>query len=288
MKDAPRSEDIWPNFFIVGAMRAGTTSLYSYLKDVPSVYLSPVKEPCYFIGRRVRDRADYLELFKGVKNETAIGEASPQYLAIPRASENIHAVVPNARIIMILRDPIKRAFSAWFSSRRWRSLTFREMVQKEIEGGEQSGPRNIAAGMYSKHVQKYLDTFGKKQIKILIFEEFVKDIEAEMRGLLKFLDVDYDANGQRTFAAFNMSKRYKPRANLSIAGNAGIRVLARSVPSSFRKIGKKILLNEVAKPQLSAEDEEFLAQLFRDDVQALERILNRSLPWRSSGQASHS
>jgi len=107
---------LWPNFFIVGASRSGTTSLYKYLKAIPSVYMSPVKEPGYFAQPRIPERAEYLKLFdggihdkceylklfEGVKDEVAVGEASTNYLWRPEAASRIHDTVPDARIIISL------------------------------------------------------------------------------------------------------------------------------------------------------------------------------------------
>lgn len=138
-----------PNFFLVGAPKAGTTSLYHYLNQHPQIYMSPVKEPCYFAsevrlehfspefeasarktsrqlseylagpmsgadpGGIVEDWEDYLTLFKNVTSETAIGEASVCYLWSPTAAANIRSRIPAAKIFMILRDPAERAFSQY-------------------------------------------------------------------------------------------------------------------------------------------------------------------------------
>ena len=88
----------WPNFFIVGAGKAGTTSLYEYLKKIPEIYMSPIKEPGYFGTRefknpdwsKISTENEYLKLFEGVTNEIAIGEASPQYLSDPKTPFLIH------------------------------------------------------------------------------------------------------------------------------------------------------------------------------------------------------
>ena len=86
--------DIWPNFFIVGAQKAGSTSLYEYLKNMPEIYMSPIKEPSFFSVKiipenhpqeAIRDKKEYLKLFEKVKDEKIIGEASPTYLADPEA-----------------------------------------------------------------------------------------------------------------------------------------------------------------------------------------------------------
>ena len=136
-----------PNFFIVGAPKAGTTSLYHYLDQHPDVYMSPVKEPCHFseeirlqnfsqemlpgvkptcapsrstlrgpmtekrFGGVGMEWDDYLRLFENVKGEAAIGEASALDLGSKTAARNIQLRVPNARILMVLREPVGRAFS---------------------------------------------------------------------------------------------------------------------------------------------------------------------------------
>jgi hypothetical protein len=145
MSESPK----FPNFFIVGAPKAGTTSLYAYLDQHDQVYMSPIKEPNYFASelrpenfsaevrpRIVRDmRAieeylrgdmrekrfgglvssweDYLKLFKNVGDEIAIGEATPCYLWSETAARNIAARIPHAKIIINLRNPIDRAFSQY-------------------------------------------------------------------------------------------------------------------------------------------------------------------------------
>ena len=96
----------WPNFFIVGAPRAGTTSLYEYLKNTPDVYLSKIKEPYYFSSFKhlqkpkhpFLKKEKYLALFKKVKNEIAIGEASTGYLWDPKTPFLIHELLPKSKI----------------------------------------------------------------------------------------------------------------------------------------------------------------------------------------------
>ena len=116
-----KSGDILPNFFIVGAPRAGTTSLYRYLRRHPQVFMPAVKEPHFFANINpdpdqrhlfpAMDEGQYVRLFRGALHYRAIGEASPSYLVTKGAAERIKARVPNAKIIMLLRDPTERAFS---------------------------------------------------------------------------------------------------------------------------------------------------------------------------------
>ena len=91
-------EECWPNFFIVGAPKAGTTSLYWYLRNITGIYMSSIKEPNYFsikvrpkdyFLRPIRDKRKYLNLFKDVIDEKIIGEASPSYLRDPEAPNGL-------------------------------------------------------------------------------------------------------------------------------------------------------------------------------------------------------
>ena len=140
---------VQPNFFVVGAGKAGTTSLHRYLAQHPQIYMSPVKEPCYFAAEvraetlsapvqkhvRLQSRSlaavlddgrptspmgwlageweEYLRLFQQVKDERAIGESSAIYLWSKSAPAKIRAQVPEAKIVMILRSPAERAFSQY-------------------------------------------------------------------------------------------------------------------------------------------------------------------------------
>ena len=193
--------EIWPNFFIVGAGKAGTTSLYNYLREIPEVYMSPEKEPGYFsrgasedfLVPLILDKKKYLKLFKDVKNEKAIGEASPIYLWDPQSPQLIQEVVPNAQIIIILRDPVERAFSHYLmASQTIESRTFHDAIHHtpKTKSYHHLTKHYLYDGMYSEYVKRYLDTFGHKKIKIIVFEEFIKDTKKIIIEILKFLNVN--------------------------------------------------------------------------------------------------
>ena len=190
--------EVWPNFFIVGAPRAGTTSLYFYLKQVPEVYLSPVKEPNYFSIRvipadhyllPIRNKSNYLRLFEGVKDEIAIGEASPSYLEDPEAPKLIHQVAPHAKIIILLRDPVERAFSHYLMmvSQGYEKLSFREAIEQILSKKSRGEFRHyLTPGLYSEQIKRYINIFGNEKVKILIFEEFIRDTQKKYRRSFKF------------------------------------------------------------------------------------------------------
>ena len=158
-------KEVWPNFFIVGAPRSGTTFLHNYLKQIPKVYMCPVKEPNFFavsinpklkLTKPIRDKKKYLNLFKNVKNEIAIGDASPTYLWDPKAAKLIHEQIPHAKIIMILRDPISRAFSHYLMGLGIgnETLPFREAMENALKSDNDYSNRIVMAGFYSEQVKK--------------------------------------------------------------------------------------------------------------------------------------
>ncbi len=159
-----------PNFFLAGAPKAGTTSLYHYLAQHPQIYMSPIKEPCYFslefrpencgevlrpdvdrsqrelrrylsgpmptrpFGGMIGNWEDYQRLFAGVRGEVAIGEASPGYLWSKTAARHIHSRIPQAKLLFVLRDPADRAFSQYLHVLASGSIkrTFREHIEANL------------------------------------------------------------------------------------------------------------------------------------------------------------
>src|SRR5437763_505157 len=110
---AARGNDArWPNLFVVGAPKAGTTSLWLYLDRHPDIWMAPVKEPQFFSGLWY-DQDSYLRLFAPGARFKLRGEASPSYLAKAGVAEASKRVSPDARIVIMLRDPVERAYSKY-------------------------------------------------------------------------------------------------------------------------------------------------------------------------------
>jgi hypothetical protein len=287
-------EERWPNFFIVGAPLCGTTSLYWYLRQHPKVFMPIRKEPYYFnpntresyVGSEppIRLEKDYLRLFEGVRDEIAIGEASTSYLIDPACAKRIHDALPHSKIIISLRDPVERTFSAYLSHvTLGLKSSFAEFIKtnlSEHESGKWDGSNQITPSFYYQSVKRYLDVFGKENVKVLIFEEFTHDIKKTVRDLLNFLGIPDDhfvfneepvgsyATPRNTVAKFIMS-------NIKLR-----RLTAHIIPMETRqKLGNKYLLKQDERPQMLPTDREFLENLFHDDASNLCILLNKSLPW---------
>ena len=284
-------KETWPNFFIVGAGKAGTTSLYEYLKNIDGIYMSPEKEPNYFsvsidpsilLSKPIRDKKKYLSLFRNVTDETAIGEASPTYLWDPKTPKLIYDLIPDAKFIMILRNPIERAYSHYLFllSLGSESSDFSTAIKKSLRFRNDYRGRIIELGRYGEQLSRYLDIFRKEQIKILIFEEFFKNPRIYLKDVIQFLGVYYDMD------KINIENQYNP---FSIPKNKMAKNMMQS--TTIRKIGKNLILRkmlpeikklldkQVSKPPMSENDRLTLEDIYYDDVRNLEKIIGRTLSW---------
>ncbi len=198
-----------PNFFIVGAAKAGTTSLWRYLLQHPEIYMPSdimFKEPAFFSNIKGGNNLDqYKSLFSGVRNERMIGEASTAYLTSPESPARIVTMIPDAKIIIMLRNPIDRAHSLynWMACNGYEPIESFEEALK-IEQSDRYGNTNFLkfnpeyyynylyfySGLYSQQIKRYLDLFNKKQIHFIIFENFKSDINNAIQEVYKFLNVD--------------------------------------------------------------------------------------------------
>ncbi len=220
-----------PDFFIVGAPKAGTTSLYSYLGQHPEIFLSPLKEPCYFasevhsgafedehrrfverqanalreylagpmtedrFGGIVTDWPNYLKLFRDAGAAIAVGEASVCYLWSASAAQNIFARIPHGRIVMVLRDPVERAFSQHLHARSLGvvKVGFREHLLAGLQAaGGKFGAAHpfLELGLYSEQVARFRTVFPKENIRIFEYSAYRKQPQDALRNIFSFLGVD--------------------------------------------------------------------------------------------------
>ena len=173
-----------PNFFIVGAPKCGTTSLHEYLQRHPDVFMPFYKEPHYFGSdlegsrfRQFRGQPErYLKLFRDARGEQRIGESSPWYLSSRRAAEEIHAYEPQAKIIIMLRNPVDMMYSMWSQFRysgNEQIETFEAALEAEPERRRGERIRRAAhciSGLYyrdmarfSEQVGRYFELFGRER-----------------------------------------------------------------------------------------------------------------------------
>jgi hypothetical protein len=292
-----------PNFFIVGAAKAGTTALYRYLRQHPEVYLPAVKEPRFFsydpsdatryagpgaqelIDSVVKDLATYESLYQGVTHEKAIGDASPAYLPSPVAARRIHQSVPDARIVAVLRNPIERAYShfvynvhtGWEDEKDFeRALALTEHRQREHWWRKWDYVRN---GFYHEQLSRYYDVFQPDRIRVFLYEDLVADPQGLVAELLGFLGVDplvqLDVSGRHNVSGLPKSER----VNRLLSGPGPVRGAAKKLLPQGLRTGMRSRLERrnLHKPEMSPRVRALLRDVYREDISRLERLIERDL-----------
>ena len=195
-----------PNFLIIGAARSGTTSVYSALQAHPDVYLPVNKrpEPHFFLKEAEFAKGlPYYEqrYFADWNGQRAVGEASTSYLFGADVPRRIHAALPEAKLICILRNPIDRAFSGYWHSvvSGLEPLSFEEAIareddrKRELDGtalGEIAPFAYVERGLYHRQLQGWFKVFDRSRMRIMIFDDLLREPKQSMSGVAQFLEID--------------------------------------------------------------------------------------------------
>ena len=289
--------EIWPNFFLVGAAKAGTTSIYAYLSQHPEVFFPAIKEPHFFTQVRpapeqrflieaVTKRSAYLRLYADATSHSVIGDASPSYLWHPEVPQRIRAHVPQAKVAVILRDPVERAYSHYLMDYREgaQHSPFYQALLDDMNRPEKGWGVSYLyyeLGLYAEQVQRYLETFKPERVKVLMFDDFRRDAKAVLRELAGFLGLDpnplADVDTSRKYNSYAAPRnQYLRRA----AGAKLSRMLGQALmPHRFGAfIFERIFLKQAPKPPLDPRARELLCSLYDPELDKLERLLGRRLP----------
>src|SRR4051812_13703713 len=221
--------------------------------------MSRVKEPHYFSQDRADDStAKYLDLFRGAVQGEAVGEASVGYLHNPSAPRRIKRAVPDARIIIIVRDPVERVYSHYFEFVRKHAsnLTFEKAARAE---------EHTAASFYCAVILRYLDLFGPDRTKVIVFEEFVEDPRRTVVDVMEFLGVrgaapDFNARAYNSYTASRA-----PIVGGILASNRYRRMWRALAPRFLRQTVRRrqVLYRPAEKPPMVDETRRFLQDTFR-------------------------
>jgi hypothetical protein len=283
------------NLFIVGAAKCGTTSLYEYLAQHPQIYMCPVKEPHFFSdkvenankdlyrkpekGKKyhtkiVKDPDVYAALFDEGKNAKIRGEASPSYLWDPDAALKIFKYNPDAKIIVVLRDPIDRLVSAYqmdYASGKHDETDFLETVKKAYEKKDKIWGLDriyLELGFYYEQLSRYSKLFPAEQLLIVKFNDLTRKTGETLTTVLNFLDVDvaYLKN-------VDLEKKYNESVSIKYPFLRRIRQISlfRFLFNSFGKqlsFIKKFTHKKGygLKIVISKETENYLNNIYHDDL----------------------
>lgn len=293
-----------PNFLIIGAAKSGTSSLYMYLKQHPDIFMSPIKEPHFFsfdseskmtkgpgdpIRKAITDYDQYIHLFDNASEESAIGEASTSYLYRPEAPKRIHELIPDVKLIAILRDPAERAFSAYMHVVRDGRETlsnFSEALKLEANRIQENWDpiwHFTKVGFYYKQLARYYDLFDQDQIRVYLHEDLVKEPEKLLENIFCFLDVNPDFSPDLS-VKFNVSGKQKTAIiqyinKIFFLSPNPIKWISRKlIPDIWRwKFTNWVRQRNLRKIQIPEEIRKKLIALYRDDIEKLQSLIDRDL-----------
>ena len=290
---------ITPNLLIVGAAKSGTTSLHNYLKQHPDIFMSDHKEPHFFINNEIGTNRipkgiskydDYIALFKNSESYKYRGESSAMYLQFPDISiKNINKYLnDNVKIIIMLRNPIERAFSGYQHVKRYNvmeTLDFEEAI-KECENryfintNFTPASRYINIGLYYNMVKKFKANF-KENIHIVIYDDFIADTQNELSKIFSFLNISecvINTNEKYMVGGWQWKSSFLKK--LFLKKNFFKKLIGFILPfQSFKKILRNSLVQVFSIPVVKMKDatKSSLLNLYKEDIKKLSNIIDRDL-----------
>jgi hypothetical protein len=295
-----RPTEVRPDFFIVGAFKAGTTALYEYLRRHPQIYMPFHKEPHFFGDDLTRhygrmSRAEYMALFRGAKPGQRVGEASTWYLYSTSAAREIEQFTPTAQIIVQLRNPVDVMY-AQHSQLLFRSdetlSDFEAALAAEParRRGERVRPPPVRpetlfyrhSVRFADQVERYLAVFGRDRVHVILFDDLVRDTAETYRHALEFLGID--TAFRPDFAIYNENKRVRIGALQRLVFNppgplSGAARRLRRLPLAHHVRDAILRLNSEPdkRPALDPELRARLQRELRPEIERLSRVIGRDL-----------
>ncbi len=302
----------WPDLFIVGAAKTGTSSLYQYLIQHPDVARAVIKEPHFFAtdidttkfskefsyhkvhdmdaaiqrgkiihSSFIRNEKDYLKLYAQANGKLKI-DSSVSNLYSKEAARNIYIKNPDAKIIIIIRQPVERAFSHFVMDLRSGyplSRSFKEAVRNDFENtakGWGISHLYVELSLYAEAILRYMDVFPQEQIQIIVYDDYRKNAKAILEQVCAFTSL--------SSFAFNTEKSHNtaalPRNFLTRWMNKNKdlkRSISQIIPEHLRYRLRQVFYDTKNMPVLTAEDYTALMPLFIYDIQRTEKITGLSL-----------
>src|SRR6478609_4922474 len=301
-----------PDFFLIGAPKAGTSALHAALAVHPHLFLSPVKEPKYYMcgdspppaykgpgdahsnQEWIWQRERYLDLFAEAPESALRGESTPFYLYNRDARRRIAADRPDAKLIAVLRDPVDRAYSNWMHlwmdglEPRSNIVEAVKHEQKRIDNGWAPFWHYQGLGMYGRQVQDLYDHFPREQVLLLRYKSLVDEPDKVLNRVFGFLGVETQEIDQIPSDNSRLFVRDGVRARtVGPVIRAGATVGQFLPPKVWRTVSKPLISQlhkggDASRPKLTPEQRGLLLAPHLEDIELLEQITGESFEqWRT-------
>lgn len=284
-------------FVCIGSQKAGTTSFHDILVQHPNVGLPSHKETQFFIddAQYKKGLSYYFNYhFKGTQKNAILGEVNPQFCYVEKTAQRLKQHFKDLKVVMIIRNPVDRAFSHYQMTQRrgLENLSFEIALEKEKERlSDEHGQLHHSyadRGLYSNQIERYQKLFGVKNVKVIIFDDFIKSTPKVMQDVCDFIEVpqfDFNFDIQSNQASESKSKwlrnfLYRPSLLKKFLGKLLMSQkvrdnVAQKLDKANLKPGKKERLNGSTKKKI-------YQQYFINEIEALEKMLQKDLSaWKN-------
>lgn len=272
------------DFMMIGAQKAGTTSLAAQLAVHPQICFCREKEPGYFHSTEDWEAGldEYHRLYDPAPGQLC-GEASTYYTFFPEFREThkrLHDYNPALKLIYVIRQPVERVISHYTHNR------VREIDMRPPETAVFSDAAYVNRSRYAVQIRPYLELFGPENVLLLVFEEYTADQVATLYRLADFLGIEAAPFAETDTTPLHQSvgqPYLRSEAARTFTQTELFRKMRGVVPAAIRQpIRHRMLSNKIdEKPYFSPEVKHALWRLLEDDVQIIEQLLGRTLNvWR--------
>lgn len=273
-----------PDFLILGAQRCGTTSLARHLAAHPEVFVASQKEVHFFDRHFSRGLEWYGQQFAPGSDAKVVGEATPEYMYDQDAFARVADTVPEAKLIVSLRNPVDRAYSdyCFVHGRGYESLSFKDAIAAEdtrIASGDPLERMRYAyadRGHYLVQLRRIRRSYASENLLVVVFEDFVRDPTEALRRIHRFIGVSEDFVPRNLGRRFGSARTYRSQR---------LRQLARALPYPFGAGVSRLNARTDSYPPMDSQVRESLEKRFEHDNRALAEWLGIDLSvWESPAQ----
>jgi hypothetical protein len=269
-----------PTFLIIGAMKSGSTSLFNHLREHPRVYLTPYKEPEFFVAEKQWGRGVewYRRLFADAGDALAVGEGSTAYTKpteFAGVPQRIRSVVPDVRLVYILRDPVERIRSMY------EHMVLVGGERRPIDEAVLADPKYLGPSLYAHNLALYLEHFPREQLHVALTEDLRSDPVSTLAGVTAFLGLPpVDLVPRRRVDLATADRRPDRRIKTMLREVPAAHLVLHRLPAPVRDGLRRLTTRPATgeRPQLSGEVEDRLRDRLRPDVAELRTLLGPGAP----------
>ncbi len=285
-----------PNFIIFGSTKSGSTSLCNYIVQHPDIFISRKKEPNFFLhdeGSPIVDSRkkmaaytlDWYQYWFRKADEKAIGEASVSYLANEKAPMRIKSMIPDVKLIAILREPVSRAYSHYLFNKRNNREDAENLLSAITNDKKLGSPQKyFERGLYFHYLKNYFELFDNQNIKIFLFEDFTSNSLKVVQEVFTFLDVDNNfipvLGAKDAASGIPRNRELYKFIHKDNSIKKALRPLVRMLfpeAQKRRTLWTQVVDMNLSRPPLDTDTKQVLSEMYKPDILQLQKLINRDL-----------